>query len=201
MRWSIGIDPGLIETGLILCRDAVDPEVMAWRTYTSPPGNDDDLTRCIALAGYVVDQVVEWVEQYRIDELDVTIELPVYTRNARGFTKQIRLLEEIESGLFHIVAGSVGQFYMTEVYPSTSKALLTNDGRADKDAMITTYERVTGQVWPADTNKHTRETVADAYAHSLACWLHGLTTSIRMDFTKMRAAPVTMKGIFNYEDR
>ncbi len=200
MKWSVGIDPGLRETGVILCRDGVQPEVVEWVTYSCPPG-DADITRVVSLAAYVVDAALHWVDEYDIKLLDVTIELPVYTRNAATFTKQIRLLEEIESGLFHLVTGEVDQFYMTEVYPSTSKGLLTNDGRADKDRMIAVYETTTGQNWPAGTKKHTKETVADAYAHSLACWLKGANLRLtRMDFTALTAAVVTEEGRYSEQD-
>ena len=194
MKWSIGIDPGLRETGVILCRDGTEPEVIEWVTYTCPPG-DEDITRVVSLGAYVVDTVLGWIEEHGIEQLDVCIELPVYTHNAASFTKQIRLVEEIESGLFHLVVGEVNQFYMTEVYPSTSKGLLTNDGRADKDRMIACYEEMAGLDWPEGTRKHTKETVADAYAHSLACWLDGANLRLtRLNFTALTAAVVEERG-------
>ena len=101
-------------------------------------------------------------------------------------------MEEIESGLFHLCTGEVDQFYMTEVYPTTSKSLLTNNGRADKNQMIDVYEQVSAQEWPPSVRKHTKETVADAYAHALACWMNGANLRLRrMDFTNLQAAIVT----------
>jgi Holliday junction resolvasome RuvABC endonuclease subunit len=200
-RWAIGIDPGLRETGVVLCKDGVEPEMMEWVTYSCPPG-DADITRVVSLGGSVVDCIVGWIREYGIEELDVTIELPVYTHNAASFTKQIRLVEEIESGLFHVVTDCVSKLYMTEVYPSTSKGLLANNGRAGKDEMIECYERVTQQEWPAGTKKHTKETVADAYAHSLASWMSGGNLRLsRMDFTRLRAAVVEEEGRYRGEHR
>jgi Holliday junction resolvasome RuvABC endonuclease subunit len=201
MQWAIGIDPGLRETGVVLCRDDTQPTMVEWVTYSCPPG-DADITRVVSLAGFVVDCVVGWAREYGIEELDVTIELPVYKHNAATFTKQIRLVEEIESGLFHVATGEVEQFYMTEVYPSTSKGLLTNNGRADKSEMIDCYERVTGQEWPVGTKRHTKETVADAYAHSLASWLTGGNLRLsRLDFTSLKAAIVKEEGRYRGEHR
>lgn len=199
MKWAIGIDPGLRETGVVLCKDKLEPEMVEWVTYSCPPG-DEDLTRVISLGGAVVDCVIGWINQYGIDAVDVSIELPIYNHNAATFTKQIRLVEEIESGLFHIATGEVKQFYMTEVYPATSKGLLTNNGRAKKPEMISCYEKLTGQVWPQGTNLHTKETVADAYAHSLACWLDGAHLN-RMNFTRLQAAVVEQKGAYRGEHR
>lgn len=175
--------------------------MVEWVTYSCPPG-DADITRVVSLAGAVVDCIIGWCIEHEIRELDVCIELPVYNHNAATFTKQIRLVEEIESGLFHVAAGEVEQFYMTEVYPSTSKSLLTNNGRADKNAMIECYEKVTEQEWPKGTKRHTKETVADAYAHSLACWMKGANLRLeRLDFTKLKAAIVNEEGRYRGQHR
>lgn len=193
MRWAIGIDPGLGETGVVLCRDADEPELVQWVTYSCPPGGDEDLTRVVSLGGAVVDCVLGMIYDEGIDQLDIGIEMPVYKHNAATFTKQIRLVEEIQSGIFHLATGEVDQMYMTEVFPSTSKMLLTEDARADKRKMISSFEKLTGHQWEDGVTLHTKETVADAYAHSLCTWLDGLRVT-RLNFTKLTAAVVDMKG-------
>jgi len=199
MKWSIGIDPGLGETGVVLCRDDVQPLTEEWVTYSCPPG-DEDVARVVSLAGAVIDCIVGWIEEYGIEQLDICIELPVYKHNAATYTKQIRLLEEIESGLFFLVAGEVKQLYLTEVYPSTSKGLLTNDGRADKDRMVECYEKL-HPPWDKGVNRATKEAVADAYAHSLACWLTGANLRMtRVNLTDLQAAVVKEKGRYRGQD-
>jgi len=189
MKHSIGIDPGLGETGLVLCtEDSRKEQVLHhWRTYSCPPADNADLTRVVSLASSVVDTIIGWIDEEHITELDVCIELPVYKHNALTYTKQIRLLEEIESGLFFTATGLIDKMVLTEVYPTTSKTLLTSNSRAKKPEMVRCFEKLTG--WTLDAPKATKEAVADAYAHSLACWLHNVSGN-RMNLTDMHAAAV-----------
>ena len=188
MKWSIGIDPGFGESGLVLCKDATEPELVEWVTWTCPPSSGDDVARAVGLSDSIVHTIVEWINTYDIAQLDVAIELPVYTRNAAMYCKQVRLLEEIESGVLFVVAGLVEQCYLTEVYPTTSKSLLCNTSQADKYVMIENFQKITGIV--VDGNHQTKHTVADAYAHSLATWMEGLRVT-RMNLTEMDAAIAT----------
>ena len=192
MKWSIGIDPGLTETGMVLCQESpkMEQTLVEWRTFSCPP-NDEDLTRVVSLASTAVETVIEWVEEYGIERLDVSIEMPVYTHNAASYTKQIRLLEEIESGLFYTVTGLVNEMHLTEVFPTTSKSLLTGSSRADKDRMVSEFEKMSGVVLEA--RRETKEAVADAYAHSLACWI--LRNKVhRLNLTNLQAAIVNERG-------
>jgi Holliday junction resolvasome RuvABC endonuclease subunit len=193
MRHSIGIDPGLGETGLVLCtEDARKEQVLHhWRTFSCPPGDNEDLTRVVSLASSVVDTVIEWIDEFNIRELDTCIELPVYKRNALTYTKQIRLLEEIESGLFFTATGLVDRMILTEVYPTTSKVLLTSNSRAKKPQMVEAFEKMTG--WELDAPKATKEAVADAYAHSLACWIKGVSGN-RLNMSELQAAMVEVRS-------
>lgn len=189
MRHSIGIDPGLGETGLVLCtEDSRKEQVLHhWRTFSCPPADSEDLTRVVSLASSVVDTIIEWIDEFHITELDCCIELPVYKHNALTFTKQIRLLEEIESGLFFTATGLVERMIMTEVYPTTSKSLLTGNSRAKKPQMVADFEKLTG--WTVDGPVATKEAVADAYAHSLACWISNVSGN-RLNMTDLQAAVV-----------
>ncbi len=164
MKWAIGIDPGFGETGLVLQRESsrFELEVVAWATYGCPKKGTPDLTRAVSLAGCVVNTLVDWVDTYDIEELDIAIELPVYNGNAQTLITQIRLLEEIESGIFHIVAGEVSECWLTEVNPATSKSL-AGCGPKEKPTEQSPFER-------DEISQHTHETLADAWAHGLATW-------------------------------
>jgi len=197
MKYSIGIDPGLRETGVVLCHEedtgGVAPAYVLdeWVTYSCPSAGNEDLPRVVSLASSVVYAVLDFVKRYEIEQLDICIELPVYNHNAATYTKQIRLLEEIESGLFFAVAGELETLYLTEVYPTTSKKLLTGNAKAGKADMILAYEMVNG---PLDVKSlHTKETVADAYAHSLSTWIEGGRKQ-RHNLTKLHAAAVQETG-------
>lgn len=198
MKYSIGIDPGLRETGVVLCHEEMSYEggvpvyvVDEWVTYSCPSGSDEDLTRVVSLASSVVHAILDFIKRYDIKELDIGIELPVYKRNAATYTKQIRLLEEIESGIFFAVTGEVEHLFLTEVYPTTSKALLTSNAKADKEEMVRHYEVLNGEI--DSKSRHTRETVADAYAHSLSTWISNSKVQ-RHNLTMLQAAIVQETG-------
>lgn len=197
MKYSIGIDPGLRETGVILCHEepyaggtAPVFVVDEWVTYSCPSGSED-LARVVSLASSVVHAILDFVQRYEIEELDIGIELPIYNHNAATYTKQIRLLEEIESGIFFTVTDEVEQLFLTEVYPTTSKVLLTGNSKASKQDMIFSYQMANGEI--ESKVQHTRETVADAYAHSLCTWISN-SKAQRHNLTNLQAAVVQQTG-------
>ena len=62
-RWCVGIDPGLGETGVVLCRENSrrDLEVVESATYTCPTQSGvPDICRVTALAGVVIDLLTDW---------------------------------------------------------------------------------------------------------------------------------------------
>lgn len=186
-RWCIGVDPGFRETGAVLFLDEGEETPVAAATWSCTNTADDDLPRAVALAGEVVTQIIAWIRKYEIEHLDISIETPIYKRNAATFIKQIRLLQEIESGIFHIVEGEVKELWLTEVNPITSKRLATDSGKATKADMIrcSPYR-------DTEVRAHTKETLADAWAHGLAAW----TTGTRVRVTGLRVAEVENE----YED-
>lgn len=173
----------------------MDVVVVEWITLTCPADNNADLPRATGLAATVVEEIAGMIERHGIEDIDISIERPIYKRNAATYTKQIRLFQEIESGIFYALTGLVGQMYLTEVYPSTSKSLLTGSGNADKLEMVTAFEQVTG-ISLSNEPKDTRATVADAYAHALACRMehapdHKIT---RLNLTSLNGAVVFETG-------
>lgn len=159
-KWTIGADPGFKETGLVLRRSH---EVVAWSTFKCKP-NGSPYMRTTALAFAVIDRMMDWVRDYEIEALDVSVETPIYNSNARSFELQWRLVQEIESNLALLTSR---QLWLTEVGPTTSKRLATGNGKADKESIFAASPfglEVLGQ------DLHTQHTLADAWAHSLAAW-------------------------------
>lgn len=181
-RWAIGIDPGVTELGIVLSREdrRHDLQPVAWSTMACPPG-DPGLTRVVSLAGCVVNLILDWVAEHEIEEVDIAIELPIYKRNAQGLILQVRLLEEIESGIFHLVAGATKQCYLTEVNPITSKAL-AGCAKTEKPVAQSPFKDY-------DAKRETVEALADAWAHSLATW-GASKTSTRLALHELHASVV-----------
>jgi hypothetical protein len=118
------------------------------------------------------------------------IELPVISfkkkkLNVLNYSKQIRVVQEIESGIYFRVASTVFECWVTEINPKSAKVLATNDGDADKAQMV--------QASPfRDTvkyrvNKAAREALADAWAIGLGAW--GVRGD-RVNYTKMMVATI-----------
>lgn len=179
-RFSIGIDPGFGEAAAVLYRDADENAVLAYATYTAPDPKDPPAARAMALADRVIDTLAFWVDQFDIKLLDIGIETPVMAKNVDGFSKQWRFVQELESGIMHRLSGELIECWVTEVNPSTSKSLATNDGRASKAEMIEASPfRASG------FRDSTKEALADAWAHGLATWE---TKGSRFNFTAAKAA-------------
>lgn len=162
-QYSIGIDPGFTETGAVL---KVGDDVLDWVTMSCTDTAYADTLRAVALAGELLTQLVEWVKTYKIKALDVAIELPIYNNNPVTHMKQVRLMQEIESGIVFLVASVVKDCRLTEIYPSVSKRLSTGDGSAEKYLILSMspFKDLKG------LSKDTMETISDAWAHSLSAW-------------------------------
>ncbi len=188
MRYSIGVDPGLGETGVVLCKDDDDLTPIAWATFNSPTGHST-LARAMALGTEVVSQILAWVHEYGIKKLDIAIELPIYSYNANSYEKQIRLLQEIESGIFYMVAGVCEECWVTEINPRQSKLLATGNGNANKDEVIVCSPFKDYKEFSPSIKKPTVEALADAWAHANATW-EGQQGAPRINWVKASAAPI-----------
>jgi len=185
-RWCVGIDPGLTETGVVLCRenDRRDLDVVESGTYACPTQGAPDICRVTALAGSVVDLLMYWKETYGIMAWDVAIEHPVYKRNAKGFQRQIQLYESIMEGILFQIAGEMDECWVTEVNPMTSKSL-AGCGRHEKPVEQSPFAH-----WKLA--KGTIEALADSWAHALGTW--GVAPrATRTPFHKLQIAIVKEK--------
>lgn len=178
-QWSIGIDPGFGETGLVLRHGTRVREFGVLSCRAGPP----PVSRTFALTQRVMDLVQQWVMRYKIRELDVAIERPIWNKNASAFELQWRLVQHLESSLYQIA--DTMQLWITEVSPGTSKKLATGNGGADKNEVA-----AASPFGPEDFPQgNTWTTLGDAWAHSLAAWTEG-DGRLRLSYTDMKFANV-----------
>ncbi len=187
MKASIGIDPGLTKTGMTIFPDADDRDILAWATLACTVTKVPDLARVLSLADMVVTTLLRWVEDFEIQDVDIGIELPVLGSNPKSFSKQYRLVQEIESGIYYRIAPEVRQCWVTEVYPTTSKSLACNYGQASKADII---EASPFSVEIERERLDVVEAIADAWAHALSTWKGTGRPADRLDFTTMEPAKV-----------
>ena len=185
-RWAIGIDPGFGETGIVLVLVDGKRKPQHWATFRCPPKGDENLCRAVSLASEIVSLVVLWVEEHNIQRLSIGIETPIYNQNALAYEMQVRLLQEIESGLLHLVGAITKDCWLVEVPPGTSKLLATGSGRATKEDMV---KAMPEEMQRMGQTRATKEALADAWGHSLAAWTEAGTAKLHL--SSMRAAPVT----------
>ncbi len=156
LTWTIGIDPGLRETGLCLL-DSDLKAVEAKTIKAAEASEASDLERIFRLAKGVSLQICHWRVHIPAEaDLLISIEYPIMNaRNVTNYRKQINTLHAIEHEL---VYQGIGQ-YLIEVNPTESKLAGTGDGGATKAEIIAAS--------PFTGSGHTIETMADA-------WMHGV---------------------------
>ena len=186
VRYIIGIDPGFGETGVVLYTDSGEDEILEWATFKCPPKGQADAARAAALAENIINEILGWIEAYKIAHLDISLEVPVMGKNVRSLQKQMRVLQEIESGLFYRVAGEVKELWITEINPKQVKVLATNDGGAGKAAVIRASPFSTIK-YAMELQLTTLEALADAWAIGLAAW--GIKGT-RFNFSSLKAAKI-----------
>lgn len=170
-KFSLGIDPGFTETGLVLRLDGQRKQILEGVVLSCRP-NGSAFMRTLALCDQITDYIGAWIDLYEILYIDITIERPIYNQNPDSFEKQWRLVQAIESQLvlMPIMAELDDQllreYWLTEVMPSTSKKLATGDGKANKYRVA----RVSPFLEQDFEKRDTWQTLGDAWSHSLAAW-------------------------------
>lgn len=164
-KWVLGIDPGFGHTGAVL-RSAQCAEPTAWACWENNEIRDWPVLRSLSIARPLVETVLELIDDYSVEELEVCIETPFYNHNARSLMLQMSLFSILCEHMYLYVRPHVVQLWLTVVHNRTSKKFLTQDGGADKNAMIA------ASPWAAykqyDLTHLQAHTLADAYAHSLS---------------------------------
>lgn len=168
--WSVGIDPGLTETGMVL----LDParKYRAGATFTAPRMSGTDLERVVNLGASVVGMLAAWSVQYGFRRVLIGMEYPIVSSgNISAYRKQVSLLHEIERELWAQTQASCKVYgedatlvRIAEINPSVSKRLLTGDSKASKEEMVAKGPFGDRREIPLLT----REALADAYAHACA---------------------------------
>jgi len=163
--WVVGVDPGFGMTGLVLMHGKT---VAAFASYTSPP-SDDVIGRVTSMSNSIVTQILKWIWQFELTDVSISIETPIYNSNAGTLMLQMRLFQDIESGLYHLIAPELTVCNVYEVNPTTSKTLATGNGRASKGEIITASPLLS--IWAENpAPQEVMEAIADAWAHSLAVY-------------------------------
>ena len=190
-RYIVGIDPGFGETGVVLYTDEDTDTILEWATFSSPPKGHAAAARAASLAEHVISELLKWIERHKIQHLDVSIEVPFMAKNVAGFQKQIRLIQEIESGVLFRLAGEIQELWVTEIGPTQAKLLATYDGGASKQEIVMASPFFAGIGSVIHMTLSTIEAVADAWAIGLAAW--GIKGG-RFNFSSLKAAKVVRKS-------
>lgn len=188
-KYIVGADPGFGETGLVLYLDGAEDNILAWATFQCPPKGQSDAARAASLADHVINELVTWIERFDIQHIDICIEVPFMGKNVASFQKQIRVVQEIESGILFRLAGEVKELWVTEIGPTQAKRLATYNGQASKQEVIEASPFNRRPESKADLS--TLEAIADAWAIGLAAWeiMGG-----RFNFSSLKAVKVVRKN-------
>lgn len=164
-NYAVGIDPGLGEAGVVLRRG---DQVLEFGTTSDTYGPSfPTALRAQAIAARIVGRVIKWIEQHQISDLDVAVELPVYTSNADGFGKQYATVQAIEAALLEHAAPMLERMWVHEPHPSESKKAATGKGNATKVEIYSASPFIHMPRLIAGLKEDTILTLADAWAHSL----------------------------------
>ena len=165
-RWAIGIDPGLsICTAAVLLKD--DVPLAAIGVQGARPERAHLVQRCRALAFVVRDFIVGCIQQHKIEELDVMIEVPflrkktpVDVMNVQGLMAAQTLHAALTMMLCDMANAHEDSTAIRygPVFPNTAKAVFTGNGHASKGGMIQ------HSAWQLRPDVRLREHLADAQA-------------------------------------
>jgi len=157
--------------------------VLAWSTYSSPP-KGYDVSRACSMAETVMTKIEDWITFYKIKDLGIALEMPIWRQNAKSFSKQWRLIQELEAAiLFRSGAYDLARCMLVEISPTASKKLSTGKGNASKMEVVDA-----SPFWGHPEDRSSEEAVADAWSHSLAVW--NPAVGVRIDVSKLTAMSI-----------
>lgn len=136
-----------------------------WRNEET---RDWNVLRAMSICIPMMEQVLAWVEEYDIEELEVCIETPFLNRNPGTLMVQMYLFVLAQAYVYDYLVPIVPQVYLSIVHNATSKAKLAHDKSADKSKMIAHSEWKDYKDEGLTFNQ--AETLADAFAHSLSAY-------------------------------
>lgn len=128
-----GIDPGLSHLGL--CVITQSGQTQSSHKRSAPVKDHDDPTQRVARYNVLVHSVFEFLDCWR-PSLVLVEAHPLLGGKARDSSFGRRDRDELMGILYADLAGTSYVRRVIEVYPSTLKKFITNDGRADKSAIV-----------------------------------------------------------------
>jgi len=155
-RFLVGIDPGFVETGVVVL--GPDRSLRAYATYTMPPG-EFTAVRAARLAG----RIATFVERNVPGPALIGCEYAVARSNVDVYRKQCQLLQAIGWSLW-VLNRWLWDF--VEVGPTMVKLCATGDGNANKAAMIEASPFARPEF--GHLRRPTLEALADAFGVALA---------------------------------
>lgn len=163
----LGIDPGYGNTGAVL-RLASEDSVEAAACWRNDNVGEWDVLRAMSICIPMMEQILAWVDEFNIEELEVVIETPFLNRNPGTLMVQMYLFVLAQAYVYDYLVPVVPQVYLTVVHNATSKSKLAHKKSASKSEMIA------ASPWKDYKNEgltfNQAETLADAYAHSLSAY-------------------------------
>ena len=166
-QWYIGIDPGYRRTGIVLRDGAGESRQadIAAATFSQCSAGEPCGLRAVSLADSIAGRLQDWIREFQIHSVTITIEVPIYSRrksNIATLIKQARLLQAIEEAIMCLVEPLLVDLQLYEVNPKVSKHSATGSGSATKKEIV--------EASPFSFDDGTVEdieAIADAWAHSL----------------------------------
>src|SRR5262245_48669732 len=128
--YSVGVDPGLGEAGMVLLHGGTVVEYALVRDTYGP--GFPTAVRAQNIAVRLVEHLQTWVDRHQSVDLALAIEQPIYNANAAAFAKQIATYQAILAAVLGHVAPMVAALTVAEPIPSESKHLATGSGSAPK---------------------------------------------------------------------
>jgi Holliday junction resolvasome RuvABC endonuclease subunit len=178
MRLTLGIDPGLGETGLVLLDEY--GQVQEAATVRGEGPTKIALQRVENLAQSVRGEIWSW-RKLRSNELLIAIEHPILrSTNVDTYRLQAATMHAIEREMLIMSMGFQG-WGLVEVNPTTSKMQVTGLPKATKAQMVGASPFSYG----AGNRRSLVEALADAWAHATV-GQKGLAASTYMRFDEYR---------------
>lgn len=151
-----------------MLRLASENETTAGACWRNENVGEWDVLRAQSICIPLIEQVLAWVDEHDIQNLEVCIETPFLNRNPGTLMTQMYLFVLVQATVFDYLVPIVPQVHLTIVHNGTSKSKLAHDKSASKQQMIKASEWKDYKANGFTFNQ--AETLADSYAHSLSAY-------------------------------
>ena len=166
-KWVLGIDPGYGGTGAVL-RLVSEQETKRAACWSNGNVGEWNVLRAQSICIPVMEQVLAWIGEFDIDNLEVCIETPFLNRNPGTMIVQMYLFVLLQAYVYDYLVPIVQQVHLTIVHNATSKSKLAHIKNASKSEMIAASEWADYKQMGLTYDQ--AHTLADAYAHGLSAY-------------------------------